>query len=287
MVVLHACTAVLLTPVVESETTGTCLSQEMRQTIIENLTASVQATLDANISSYVFIPNCGPGLWHQVAHLNMSDPSQHCPSAWREYNIDGGVRFCIRPQASSGSCPDTSYTTGQQYSKVCGRAIGYQIETTKAFGYQAINQTIDSYYVYGVSVTHGAPRNHIWTFAAGFAEEDYGFHPEWNCPCSNFSHPDNQFPPSFVGDNYFCESGNPIHHYYRNCYYNYYYYYYSNDPLWDGQQCEGQCCSNGKSPPWFSVDLPSTTADDIEVRICGPEGTYNHIALQLLEIFVQ
>ena len=32
--------------------------------------------------------NCGPGLWYQVAHLNMSDPS-----VWREYNIDR-IRAC-------------------------------------------------------------------------------------------------------------------------------------------------------------------------------------------------
>ena len=39
--------------------------------------------------------------------------------------------------------------------------------------------------------------------------------------------------------------------------------------------CEGECCSNGKSPPWFSVTLPNPTYDDIEVRICGDEGTRN------------
>jgi hypothetical protein len=48
---------------------------------------------------------------------------------------------------------------------------------------------------------------------------------------------------------------------------------------------------NGKSPPWFStsVTLPSTTSDDIEVRICDQdEGTHNEdTPIQLLEIFVQ
>ena len=27
--------------------------------------------------------NCGLGLWYRVAHLNMSDPLQQCPSVWR------------------------------------------------------------------------------------------------------------------------------------------------------------------------------------------------------------
>ena len=30
-----------------------------------------------------------------------------------------------------------------------------------------LDQTIDSYYIHGVSVTHSAPRNHIWTLTAG------------------------------------------------------------------------------------------------------------------------
>ena len=29
--------------------------------------------------------HCGPGFWHQLVYLNMTDPSQQCPSAWREY----------------------------------------------------------------------------------------------------------------------------------------------------------------------------------------------------------
>ena len=39
------------------------------------------------------VPNCGDGLWYRVAHLNMSDPSQQCPAAWREVTIDG-IRVC-------------------------------------------------------------------------------------------------------------------------------------------------------------------------------------------------
>ena len=63
---------------------------------------------------------------------------------------------------------------------------------------------------------------------------------------------------------------------------------YSEDPLWDGEQCEGECCSNGKSPPWFSVELPNPTSDDIEVRICCGEGTQeDDTPIQLLEIYVQ
>ena len=105
-------------PVVISEPTGACLCQEMRESLFQNLKGTVQGVID-HIT--ITNPNCGPGLWHRVAHLNMSDPSQQCPSAWREYDTSR-VRSCRRPVTSSGSCPGTSYTTGRWYCKVCGRA---------------------------------------------------------------------------------------------------------------------------------------------------------------------
>jgi hypothetical protein len=43
-----------------------------------------------------------------------------------------------------------------------------------------------------------------------------------------------------------------------------------------------------KSPPWFSVQLPTRTTDRIEVRICADESTSNEdTPIQLLEIYVQ
>ena len=129
------------------------------------------------------------------------------------------------------------------------------------------------------SVTHGAPRNHIRTLAAGLSEGESG--PQSvNCPCSNPGHPDNAYPPSFVGNNYYCESGNPT-----NTFINY--HLYSNDSLWDGKQHEGECCSNGKSPPWFSVELSNQTTDDIEVRICMGQPSYDDFTIQLLELYIQ
>ena len=145
-----------------------CPPLEERESAIRNITTYVEAILQDLQSS------CGEGLWDQVAYLNMNDPSQQCPSAWREYSESGlGIRTCRRPQSQSGSCHGTFYSTGRQYSKVCGRAIGYQIGGTDAFSSGAIRETIDSYYVYGISVTHGQPRNHIWTFASGISEGDF------------------------------------------------------------------------------------------------------------------
>ena len=161
---------------------------------------------------------------------------------------------------------------------MCGRAIGYQIGSPDAFGHQAVAQ-IDSFYVYGVSITHGIPRNHIWTYAAGLSEGLY-FTQSVNCPCSIPSHPDNAHPPSFVGDNYYCESGNPTNTFLYD-------HLYSGDQLWDGEQCEGECCSNRKSPPWFSVELPNPTTDDIEVQICCGTEPGDDVLIELLELYIQ
>ena len=53
-------------------------------------------------------------------------------------------------------------------------AIGYQIGSPDAFatGLQTVSP-LDSYYVHGISITHGTPRNHIWTYAAGLSEGAY------------------------------------------------------------------------------------------------------------------
>ena len=273
----------IVDPVVVAEDgEGACPTQEKRDAVQQDLTNPIAAAISSFVrerSKYKqYFEECGPGVWYQLAHLDMSDPSQQCPSAWREYN-SSGVRACGRPDTGGASCPGVMYLPNDQYSRVCGRAIGYQYGNTDAFGNAAISQSLNSYYVYGVSITHGTPRNHIWTYAAGLTE---GLNScvQCNCPCADPDNQSNAIVPSFIGDNYYCESGNPSDTYIAD-------FLYSSDPLWDGEQCEGQCCSNGKSPPWFSVELPNPTTDDIEVRICTPQGSFDDVAVQLLEIYIQ
>ena len=125
---------------------------------------------------------------------------------------------------------------------------------------------IDDAYLDGVSVTRGTPRQHIWSFGAG--HNRFGAGP-FRCPCDNPN--DREFPPlppSFVGDNYFCDGE-------------------YNGALWDGMDCTTSCCTFN-SPPWFSVTLPTPTSDDIEVRICSDEYTTNEpIRIRVLEFYVQ
>ena len=215
---------------------------------------------------------CGAGLWWRVAYLNMTEPLQQCPSAWREYNTNG-IRACGRPESSTGSCVTVFYYSSLQYSRVCGRIIGYQVASPDAF----INNGRD---LDGVTISHGAQQNHIWSFAAGLTEGGSN-HRQSSCPCSPVA--GTQPDAANIGDSYFCESGNPTDGFERG-------HLYSSDRLWDGQQCdsEGSCCEGTQSPPWFSVQLPAPTTDMIEVSICCNQDTDDEdTPVELIEIYVQ
>ena len=180
--------------------------------------------------------------------------------------MTNNTRTCGRPFFNNGSRPATIYPTSRQYSRVCGRVIGYQFGTPDGFlQFYTVNATVDQGYMDGVSITHGEPqRHHIWSYVAGHSQE--------SSPKAEFT------PPLWVGRNYNCESGNPTDSVSLS-------QLYGSDPLWDGEQCEGTCCSGTKSPPWFSVQLPTHTTDRIEVRICADEDTENEdIPIRLLEI---
>ena len=178
---------------------------------------------------------------------------------------------------ADGSCEGLNYTTSsEQYDQVCGRIIGYQIGSPDAF--TSGGHSIDSYYMDGISTTHGSPRQHIWSFVGGVDEMTA----DDACPCVAGSTTGNLIP-SFVGQNYFCESGITEWNSANNIFYP------NGDPLWDGQGCgsTSSCCTFN-SPPWFNVTLPSPTTDDIEVRICGNEAIENEdTPIQLIELYVK
>ena len=212
---------------------------------------------------------CGVGQWHRIAFLNMTDPSQQCPSVWRVYNTSR-VRACGRQASPSKGCSATVYSTDGQYSRVCGRVIGYQLGSPDAFARKGGND-ID---LDGVNITLRSQRNHIWSYVAGLNEKDSS-RDTGKCSCAGGS-----TPPSSIGNHYYCESGNPNKGFTLTR-------LYSNDPLWDGQQCEGTCCTGTNSSPRFSVQLPAPTTDMIEVSICCDQDTYDEdVLVELIEIYI-
>ncbi len=107
------------------------------------------------------------GSWFQVAAFNTTQ-NETCPDGMEL--LTSPKRTCRKPSAGIGCFSTTFSTHGVSYQKVCGRIIGYQYDSTDAFG-QRGTTTIDGNYVDGISITHGLnPRQHIWTLAAALDE---------------------------------------------------------------------------------------------------------------------
>ena len=160
------------------------------------------ATGGATYTTYCNIGTlCGSGGgWTRLAYLDMSDATQNCPSGFRLYR-PGGVRACGRPVTNSGSCVSVQFpSNGISYSQICGRVFGhsYRIPDAVNTDFGSNHNNINSYYVDGVSITRGSPRQHVWTLMAGF--DNFFSGGRFNCPCVNGSI---QVPQAFVGDHYF------------------------------------------------------------------------------------
>jgi len=194
------------------------------------------------------------GVWKRIASFDIA-AGDDCPSPWVKSSYNG-VSFC---RSASVGCYSVIYSTnGTSYHRVCGKASGYQRASTDAFCYRAdADMNIDGNYVDGLSITHGSPRQHIWTYAVGITESN-SREACSNCPCATYSSTN---PPTFVGSHYYCESGTGSS--WSND------AYYLSDVLWDGAGCStgNTCCSN-PNLPWFYHQLNQTIQDDIEVRLC-------------------
>ncbi len=140
-------------------------------------------------------------------------------------------------------------------------------------------RTIDDVYVDGVSLTHGQnPRKHIWTFANAVDEMRSNL---YVCPCTKIDTPYTGVVPPFIGNDYFCDTGSRTH---------YGRHFYSEDPLWDGAGCGGtSTCCQFNNPPWFCKQLPQSTTDDIELRLCANTSPVDNedIAIETVEMYVK
>ena len=249
---------VLIPPVsFQREDSASCPSAGETGQAISDTRQQVEASLDEVVLPLLnFTCPCGSGhgILRKIAYLDMTDPSQQCPPNWNL--ITSPVRACA---GADSTCVSAIFpSNGISYSHVCGKIHGYQFGSPDGFKSADDNPGIDGTYVDGVSVTHGAAgsRQHIWSLAATTYKSGIA------CPC------DQGWPelPSFVGDDYFCDSAIlPMR--------TWKVYVYPDDPLWDGagEGCEEYGCCLHNSPPWFCKRLPQPTMDDIEVRICNDE----------------
>ena len=214
--------------------------------------------------------------WMRVADIDMTQQNNNCPPGFSKITASG-KRMC---GGQNSHCIGTAFTShGIEYSRVCGKIIGYQFSYTNAFAGYIIGRTnsIDSAFVDGIVLTHGSPRTHIWTFANGLTQY---YTSSSDCPCSSgsFTH---SLPP-YIGNDYFCDSGQ---RYNSNPPAN---TYLTNDPLWDGAGCVTGSCCTFNSPPWFCKTLPHPTTDDIELRLCIDERLSNeNTPFEIVELYIQ
>ena len=220
--------------------------------------------------------NCGgEGGWMRVAFVNMSQSGTTCPQGLTQ-KVLSGLTLCGRSDTSVGSCQSTFFSSlGLNYSRVCGQLRGYQWATPDAFGRYVT--VVPERYVDGATITYGSgPRKHIWTYANGVSL-DYLVNAA-ECPCNTGAA---NVVPSFVGSDYYCETGFNENGLSLT--------FFPNDPLWDGQQCigvEAPCCTH-PNMPWFNKTLSETTTEDIEVRVCQDQSTSDEdTLLQVIELYI-
>ena len=188
--------------------------------------------------------------WQEIANINMSDPTNSCPSPLRENTSPS--RRCEKSSDSAG-CESVFFPTNSvPFSKLCGRVVGFSYRSSDAldaiYGICSSSQcdTIDDPYVDGLSITYtNNTRVHIWTLAV---DQPQGLS---RCPCGNSLYS----TPSFVGNDYYCEVA-----------------VNNSSPVWEGEGCtdvhptDAACCEN-PNLPWFcrEFDQPIVT-DNCEHR---------------------
>ena len=207
----------------------------------------------------------------RVADINMTRPNENCPAGFRKVTASGKT-MC---GGQSSRCISTTFAShGLQYSRVCGKIMGYQFgELDGFYAYSVHGGSIETNFVDGIVLTHGSPRNHVWTFTAGLNQYATGLH---GCPCHGASY--SGTIPTYVGNDTFCDSGR---RYAREASVS----YFTDDPLWDGAGCISGSCCTFNSPPWFCKNLSTPTT---ELRLCLDEDISNEdVLFETVELYVQ
>ena len=265
----------LQTNISDMEGTDSEESLELYESLQINLTHQLKSISDS--LEHLPVHTCGgTDGWRRVVYLDMTDSSTTCPSGWQLTGYS--KRTCGKVNTEGRTCNSAHFpVSGGKYTRVCGRIRAYLYGAADAF--EAYDNgdvtTIDGAYVAGLSLTHGNPRQHIWTFAAGISETFRNRNDA--CPCDASI---GISVPGFVGTDYFCESG-------RNSGSESTDGFYQDDPLWDGQGCDtsSTCCSFN-TPPYFTKQFPTPTTDNIEARICQYD-TGDDSPVELIELYVQ
>lgn len=264
--------------VVPPSSEPTCSSDAERQAILDQLDADIDQIIQAQLpvfESLSFPVECPGDGWVRISDFNLeTDSEDPCPGGWIRHDIRG-ISHCRLP--SGPQCHSANFSTNSlRYNQVCGRIKGYQDGLTAAFFHSTgVSSDIDSPYLDGIAITRGTPREHVWSFASGYSSSEDA--PSFRCPCVAESLAGAIPPPTFVGNNSFCDSGTDGTPRSGE--------FYDANPLWDGQGClaGNGCCSRG---PYFFADLSQATCDPLEVRLCLYDPSIN-IGVSIIELYVK
>ena len=170
--------------------------------------------------------------WARVANWNMNEQLD-CPSGFNL--ISGSRRLCGKGTYDYGCDSIRFYTNDLWYRRVCGRVVAYRHLTPDGFlRYNCPSPcTLNDPYVDGVSITIPGS-GHVWSFAA------------YTCDSPTL------YPPAFVGNNYFCDSSNP---------------------LWNDR--------------WFCTELHEPTDNYLQLRLCTDQNLADEdVRIELVELYV-
>ena len=212
---------------------------------------------------------CGSitGGWMRVTRLDMKQSSSKCPSSLCLNTTT--PRTCRRCHYNV-KFPNETYDVGVTYSHVCGKVIAYQVGKPNA--YRSRHEKL----IHGVCLYLRNSIVNIWSFVAA-TQVNYKM-TENVCPCipndSGIAHPN-----SYIGSNYFCDTGTSVAQSGI---------FYSKNPMWDGYGCTGNntCCSFN-NPPWFCRKLPQPTTEPIVLKIgLKRNPSITDIAIEEVDIYV-
>ena len=212
----------------------------------------------------------------RIGYFYTSRHLAECPPSLKRFAYN--KRWYCRRSVEVGCSSVYFDSLGKEVKEVCGMIEAYQWFSPDAFGlYAAPPQTIDGPYMDGISITQGSPRQHIWSYAAGLkTSSENADCPHCNCPCISGG----ASPPSFVGGDYYCDTGNPNFRWEPIVY---------SDRLWDssGVSCvSGSTCCDNPDQPWFRKKLATPSTDNIEFRWCADQSD-EAIATRNVELYIK
>ena len=196
-----------------------------------------------------------------------------------------------RKKNDSGCSTTTFNTHDLPYKSICGKIIGYQVNSPDAFyPYYHIDDQVkinrllnsvtpDDAYADGVLLSYNIPREHIWTFTA-----QSSCHTKNNrdgCPCLHDYKRYEGKVPLFVGQDFFCETGNYNENIEAKT--------YTSNKLWDGTGCgtfPGGC--EGSRDLWFHRKLSFAIKSDLEMRLCLAQGRNDEdLLIEQIYLYIQ